>query len=50
MMGACITLYVLAWTAVRQVSALAAVIVSVVALAIPPIAVILANRGGNRHG
>jgi hypothetical protein len=44
-MGLCIGLFVLAWAVVRLYSVTAAVIMSAVALAIPPIAVIIANAG-----
>jgi hypothetical protein len=43
LMGLCLALFVLAWAVVR--SPVAAVIMSAVALAIPPIAVIIANAG-----
>ena len=42
-MGICIGLFVLAWAVISRYSALAAVIVSAVALAIPPFTVIIAN-------
>lgn len=45
LMGACIVLIVLAWNVVRLWSVTAAVIMSIVAALIPPIAVIIANRG-----
>jgi Protein of unknown function (DUF3099) len=45
LMGLCLGLFVLAWAVVRVYSATAAVIMSAVALAIPPIAVIIANAG-----
>ena len=43
LMGICIGLFVLAWAVIDRYSALAAVIVSAAALAIPPFAVIIAN-------
>lgn len=43
LMGVCIGLVVLSWTVVDRYSATAAVIMSVVALAIPPFAAIIAN-------
>ena len=46
LMGICIGLFVLAWAVIARYSALAAVIVSAVALAIPPFAVIIANAAG----
>jgi hypothetical protein len=45
LMGTSVTLVVLAWWVVRRYSATAAVIMSVAAMAIPPIAVIVANAG-----
>ena len=47
LMGICIALIVLAWNVVRFWSTTAAVVMSVVAAVIPPIAVIVGNRG---HG
>lgn len=44
-MGTCLTLIVLAWTVVRLWSTAAAAIMSLVAMAIPPIAAIVANAG-----
>ena len=43
LMGICIGLFVLSWAVVDRYSVLAAVIMSAVALAIPPFAVIIAN-------
>lgn len=45
LMGICLALIVLAWNVVRLWSVTAAVIMSIVAALIPPIAVIIANRG-----
>jgi hypothetical protein len=45
MMGSCLTLVIAAWTIVRLYSVLAAVVMSVVAMVIPPIAVMVANAG-----
>ena len=45
LMGTCIVLIVLAWNVVRLWSTTAAVVMSVVAAVIPPIAVIVGNRG-----
>ena len=45
MMGSCLTLVVLAWTVVRLFSVTAAIVMSVVALFIPPIAAIFVNAG-----
>ena len=46
LMGTCIALIVLAWSVVRFWSTTAAVVMSVVAAVIPPIAVMVGNRGG----
>lgn len=43
LMAVCIGLFVVAWAVVERYSAIAAVIMSAVALAIPPFAVIIAN-------
>ena len=43
LMATCIGLFVLSWAVIDRYSGLAAVIVSAVALAIPPFAVIVAN-------
>jgi hypothetical protein len=43
MMGTCIGLFVLAWTVVRLVSLPAAIGMSAVAAAIPPIAAVVGN-------
>jgi hypothetical protein len=43
LMATCIGLFVLSWAVIDRYSALAAVIVSAVALVIPPFAVIVAN-------
>ena len=45
LMGLCLGLFVLSWAVVRLYSVTAAVVMSVAALAIPPIAVIIANAG-----
>jgi DUF3099 family protein len=47
LMGTCIVLIVLAWNVVRLFSVPAAVAMSAVAAVLPPIAVIVGNRG---HG
>jgi hypothetical protein len=44
-MGTCLALIVLAWNVVRFWSTTAAVAMSVVAAALPPVAVLVANRG-----
>ncbi|MER0246852.1 DUF3099 domain-containing protein [Streptomyces sp. HSW2009] len=46
MMGACLTLFVLAWAVVRLWSIPVAVGMCVVAMVIPPLAAIVANRRG----
>ena len=43
LMAACIGLFVLSWAVIDRYSLLASVIVSAVAVAIPPFAVIVAN-------
>jgi hypothetical protein len=43
MMGVCLVLIVLAWTLIWRFSILASVVMSVVALVIPPLAAIVAN-------
>ena len=43
LMGVCITLFVVSWAVVDRYSVLAAVIMSAVALVIPPFAAIVAN-------
>jgi ABC-type transport system involved in cytochrome bd biosynthesis fused ATPase/permease subunit len=52
MMGLCILMFMLSWTVIVNVSPTAAAVTSVVALAIPPFAVIVANRsdGGGEDG
>lgn len=45
MMGTCLLLYVLSWTLLVRVSEAWAIAVSIMAMAIPPFAVIIANRG-----
>jgi hypothetical protein len=45
MMGVCLVLIVLAWTLIWRFSILASVVMSAVALVIPPLAVIVANAG-----
>jgi hypothetical protein len=49
MMGACLVLIVLAWMVVYRYSIVAAVIMSVVALVIPPFAAIVGNAGQANH-
>jgi hypothetical protein len=46
MMGTCVVLFVLAWGVVRLWSVPAAVAMCLVAMVIPPIAAIVANRRG----
>jgi hypothetical protein len=43
LMGTCVGLITLAWSVVRLVSVPAAIAMSVVAMVIPPIAVVIAN-------
>jgi hypothetical protein len=45
MMGACVVLFVSAWSWVRLVSTPAAVVLTVIALTLPPLAAIVANAG-----
>jgi hypothetical protein len=45
LMGTCLVLILLAWNVVRFWSTTAAVVMSVIAAVIPPIAVIVGNRG-----
>ena len=45
LMGLCLAMFVLAWSVIRRYSVTAAVVMSAVALCIPPIAVIIANAG-----
>jgi hypothetical protein len=45
MMGACVLLIVLAWTLIWRYSVIAAILMSAVALVIPPVAAIVANSG-----
>jgi type II secretory pathway component PulM len=45
MMGVCLLLIVLAWTLIWRYSVTAAVVMSVVALVVPPLAAIVANAG-----
>ena len=47
LMGTCLVLILLAWNVVRFWSTTAAVVMSVVAAVMPPLAVIIGNRG---HG
>jgi hypothetical protein len=44
LMGVCIALFVLSWAVVDRYSVAAAVVMSAVALVIPPLAAIVANR------
>jgi NhaP-type Na+/H+ or K+/H+ antiporter len=45
LMGACLTMFILSWAVIRLYSVVAAVVISVVAMVIPPIAVMVANAG-----
>lgn len=44
MMGTCLTLIILAWFVVRFYSTTAAIVMSAVAMVIPPFAAIVGNR------
>ena len=48
LMGACLVLILLAWNLIRLWSTTAAVVMSVVAAVLPPIAVVIANWGEDR--
>jgi len=45
MMGTCLVLVIAAWTFVRVFSVTAAIVMSAVAMVIPPVAVIYVNAG-----
>jgi DUF3099 family protein len=45
MMGTCLLLIVLAWTLIWRFSVTAAVVMSAVALVVPPVAAVVANSG-----
>ena len=45
MMGTCVLLIILAWTLIWRFSVTAAVVMSAVALVVPPLAAIVANAG-----
>jgi hypothetical protein len=45
LMGGCIVAVILAWTVVRLYSVTAAIVISVCAALVPPIAAIVANAG-----
>lgn len=45
LMGGCVLLIVLAWTLIWRFSVTAAVVMSAVALVIPPVAAVVANAG-----
>jgi cell division protein FtsW (lipid II flippase) len=49
LMGICLTLFILAWTIVRTVSTTWAVIMSVAALLILPVAAMVANAGDEQR-
>jgi hypothetical protein len=50
MMGVCLLLVILSWTVIWHYSTIAAVVMSAVALVIPPFAAIVANAGdGDRQ-
>jgi hypothetical protein len=45
LMGICLALVIVAWTVVQRYSVTAAVVMSVAAAFLPPVAVIVANAG-----
>jgi hypothetical protein len=45
LMGSCVTLITVGWLVVRLVSVPAAIAMSVVAMVLPPIAVVIGNSG-----
>jgi hypothetical protein len=47
-MGSCLTLIILAWGVVRLWSVTAAVVMSMIAMVLPPIAALVANSGWDR--
>jgi Protein of unknown function (DUF3099) len=49
LMGTCLVLIVLAWNVVRLWSVTAAVVMSIVAAVLPPVAVVIANWGALRN-
>ena len=49
-MGCCLALIILAWSVVRLWSVTAAVVMSMIAMLLPPIAAIVANSGWDRGG
>jgi len=49
LMGVCLTLFVVAWAVVRTVSTTWAIIMSVTAVLIPPIAAMVANAGDEQR-
>jgi hypothetical protein len=48
-MGICLTLVILAWTVIRLYSVTAAVVMSVVAMLMPPVAAMVANAGDEQR-
>lgn len=46
MMGTCVVLFILAWSVVRLWSVPGAIIMCLIAMVIPPVAAIVANRKG----
>jgi hypothetical protein len=48
-MGTCLVLVILAWTVVRLYSVTAAIVMSVVATLMPPIAAMVANAGDEQR-
>jgi len=45
MMGTCLVLIVLAWTLIWRFSVTAAVVMSAIAMVVPPVAAVVANSG-----
>jgi hypothetical protein len=48
-MWTCLVLVIVAWTVVRQYSVTAAIVMSVVAALLPPVAVMVANAGDEQR-
>jgi formate hydrogenlyase subunit 4 len=49
LMGLCLALFILAWAVVRNYSTTAAIIMSAVAVLIPPVAAMVANAGDEQR-
>jgi Protein of unknown function (DUF3099) len=48
-MGTCLVLVILAWTVVRLYSVTAAIVMSIVAALMPPVAAMVANAGDEQR-